>query len=786
MKTVLQMARGCAALFCLEALILLWPLPLAAQQQADADMPLLWIGGIALGLFGGMLFWNRRLAQEIRRRTQIEAVLRESERRYLLLAENISDVIWVLNMEGRLIYISPSIERLRGYTPEEAMRQSLKEMLTPASFAVAQQAFHEFLARQAAGERLTERRRFEFEQLRKDGSTIWVEMTTSVMYDDAGACLGVLGVSRDISERKQAEQAFNDSEERFRLLIQHSNDIVVIAEADGRQRYVSPAAERITGFPPEELQQKTIFEIAHPDDVANIVDVFTSVLQHPHTLFSLTYRHICKDGSYKYLEAVGQNMLDHPLIHGVIGNTRDVSEWKRAEIALEQERQRLFAVLDTLPAAIYLQAKDYSIPFANRRFKELFGEPGTRRCYEHLHGRQSPCEDCQTFRVFTHKSQEVLEWTSPAGQTYIIYIMLFPSPDGEEMALEFWLDITAQKQVEAELVIAKEAADAGNRAKTEFLATMSHELRTPLNGILGYAQLLLRDASLSDKHHAHVEIIERSGNHLLQVINDILDLSNIEAQRMTLQPIDMLLMMFLEGIAEPIKERARQKGLAFTLDADDDLPVSVSVDEARLRQVLMNLLGNAVKFTKQGRIALRVTRRPNAAAPSHVTLRFEVSDTGPGIPSEQFTTIFSPFSQLARYHRTIEGTGLGLAICQRLVRLMGGELCVTSALNTGSAFWFELTLPVGRASLPIAPKISRLTTPSKPLPLHLPSQEILLQLIEYAALGDILALREEIERLANDAEFRPFAMSLQHYANTFQMDKIRAVLTSDLQQGANS
>ena len=111
---------------------------------------------------------------------------------------------------------------------------------------------------------------------------------------------------------------------------------------------------------------------------------------------------------------------------------------------------------------------------------------------------------------------------------------------------------------------------------------------------------------------------------------------------------------------------------------------------------------------------------------------------------------------------------------------------MTSALNTGSAFWFELTLPVGRASLPIAPKISRLTTPSEPLPLHLPSQEILLQLIEYAALGDILALREEIERLANDAEFRPFAMSLQHYANTFQMDKIRAVLTSDLQQGANS
>lgn len=567
MRTNFTKIPNSSASFLLGVLIIFccWPLPLAAQHNTPraTGQFVVWSGSIALMLLGLMLFWNRRLAREIRRRTQTEAALRESEQRYALLAENISDVIWVMNLEQRLTYVSPSVERLLGYTQEEMLLRSLEEMLPPASLSIAQEALQQFFMRHAAGERFTERRCFELEQACKNGATIWTEVTASALYDDAGIFLGFLGVSRNISKRKHTEQALRDNEERFRLLIQHSNDIIVIVDADGRQQYVSPAAERITGFTPEELQQKTVFEIVHPDDAVKMTDAFLFAHQHPRTLFSFTYRHICKDGSYKYLEVVGQNMLDHPLIRGFLGNTRDVSEWKQAEIALEQERQRLFAVLDTLPAAISLQAKDHRIPFANQRFKELFGEAESRSCYEVMYGRQDVCKHCRSFHVFETKTPEVFEWTSPAGQTYIVSVMPFPSPDAEELILEFWMDITAQKRIEAELLIAKDAADAGNRAKTEFLATMSHELRTPLNGILGYAQLLLLDESLPARQRTYVNVIEQSGTHLLQIINDILDLSTIEAQRMILQPIETPFEMFLESIATASANLPEKKGWRF-------------------------------------------------------------------------------------------------------------------------------------------------------------------------------------------------------------------------------
>lgn len=202
--------------------------------------------------------------------------------------------------------------------------------------------------------------------------------------------------------------------------------------------------------------------------------------------------------------------------------------------------------------------------------------------------------------------------------------------------------------------------------------------------------------------------------------------------------------------------------------------------------MLLNLLGNAIKFTSRGSVTFRVTRLAQTSAPSHAFIRFEVSDTGPGIAKEQLGIIFSPFSQLARYSRAIEGTGLGLALCQRIVRLMGGELSVTSELEQGSVFSFELNIPETQHSKPIPLDASRTKTFSIAASQPLPSQDTLRQLIEYAEIGDILALRQEGERLAQNAELYPFAMQLQQYTNAFQMDKIRAVLTTYLQQGADS
>ncbi len=249
----------------------------------------------------------------------------------------------------------------------------------------------------------------------------------------------------------------------------------------------------------------------------------------------------------------------------------------------------------------------------------------------------------------------------------------------------------------AELKQAMEAADAANRAKSEFLANMSHELRTPLNGILGYAQILQRSKNLGEKEQKGMGIINQCALHLLTLINDVLDLSKIEAQKMELHPVEFHFPAFLQGVAEMCRIKAEQKGIDFVYQVEAELPIAVRADEKRLRQVLINLLGNAIKFTDQGKVIFTVkpqqvteSQYENAAA---YQIRFQVEDTGTGIASEHINKIFLPFEQVGSVKQQSEGTGLGLAISQKIVKMMGSTLSVQSETGVGSTFWFEVVLP---------------------------------------------------------------------------------------------
>ncbi|MES9898374.1 MAG: ATP-binding protein [Sedimenticola sp.] len=258
-------------------------------------------------------------------------------------------------------------------------------------------------------------------------------------------------------------------------------------------------------------------------------------------------------------------------------------------------------------------------------------------------------------------------------------------------------DITDQKKYEALLLFSKEEAEAANRAKSIFLANMSHELRTPLNAVLGFSSMLARNPEATRDQQEKLEIINRSGEHLLSMINDVLDLSKIDAGGMDLEPKAFDLHQLLQEISKMFEMRAQSRDLSFTLELDPNLARYIKADPGKIRQVLINLLGNSAKFTQEGGFALRVNTAPIENAPGMVTLKIEIEDSGPGIPPEQLDRIFEPFVQAGHSPTKVKGTGLGLAITKSYLELMGDDIRVESTVGKGTLFQIELPVALAEA-----------------------------------------------------------------------------------------
>jgi PAS domain S-box-containing protein len=363
-------------------------------------------------------------------------------------------------------------------------------------------------------------------------------------------------------------------------------------------------------------------------------------------------------------------------------------------------------------------------------------------------------------------------------------------------------DISARKTAEAAREAALAEAERLARLRSDFLAQMSHELRTPLSGILGFADLLQADAALNERQERCVRIIQQSGQHLLNLINDLLDMSRIDAGRLELSPTPVLLADYLRSVGEIVAVQAAQKGLGLSLALAPDLPQAVRVDDLRLRQVLLNLLSNAVKFSDEGQVSLRVelaggpAGRPaggldRGPTPRHgVQLRFEVEDSGIGMSALQLSKLFQPFEQVAEGSRRQGGAGLGLAISRQIVRLMGSDIQVESEPGAGTRFWFELEVvpcePPEVATAPTAPKVPTAAPQrerpgadgeAEAPPLHgawaVPPLEELQRLHALARTGDMRKIREEAQDLEQaDTRFAAFAQHLRELALEFRSQAV--------------
>ncbi|MGC9527885.1 MAG: response regulator [Limnospira sp.] len=410
--------------------------------------------------------------------------------------------------------------------------------------------------------------------------------------------------------------------------------------------------------------------------------------------------------------------------------TRERVNRQRAEEALRRSEEKYRQIVETAREGIWMIDRDSSTIYANAQMAEMLGYTAE----EISRGSPTECVAladipeanrlCESTRRGAAGQHELCLPRRDGGGVWTL-ISTNPIRDegGECVAtLAMVTDISDRKQAEqklAQLLVhaqrqtvilqqAKETADAANRAKSEFLARMSHELRTPLNSILGFTQLMLRDSNLSIKHHQYLETVIRSGRHLLALINDVLDMSKIEAGQIKLKETEFNLFNLLDNLEHLLRMRAESKGLKLEFERDPHIPQLIVADSAKLRQVLLNLLDNGIKFTEEGTVRLRVERaEPQPVlTPSHhlLYLRFEVGDTGPGISEEERDQLFEPFAQTKAGLQAFEGTGLGLAISYQFVRVMGGELNVASEVGKGAIFFFDIPVTLfAKAEYPKIP-----------------------------------------------------------------------------------
>jgi len=533
-------------------------------------------------------------------------------------------------------------------------------------------------------------------------------------------------LTQEIAERNKLEEELRAGEDRYRTVADFTHDWEFWVGPDGKFLWVAPSCKRVTGYSAEEfMEDAALFhDIVHPDDRDMMMrHTSDSLRREQHIPHSLDFRIIRRDGEIRWINHVCQPVhSDDKRLLGRRASNRDITERRRMEQALSEEEARFRYIYENAPVMMHSIDVQGIVRNVNGRWLEEMGYSrdeviGRKIGFAMTRESANVALNIIVPQFWRDGKVRNVEYQYVKKDGNVIDVILdstvMNDPAWGQVSLSTVRDVTARKKAERDLVAARESAEQANRAKSEFLANMSHEIRTPINGIIGMTELTL-NTQLTPEQREYLETVEMSAESLLRLINDFLDFSKIEAGKLDIVAMDFSLRDFIGNTMSTLAVHAHRKGLELIYHIPSTTPDALTGDPGRLRQVLVNVVGNAVKFTDRGEVVVRV--ETDSEDENELRLHFSVSDTGIGIPLDKQKKIFQTFEQVdTSTSRKYGGTGLGLAISSQLVEKMGGNIWVESEPNKGSTFHFivHLRLQSQPAHTPVVEEMADL----KDLPL---------------------------------------------------------------------
>ena len=592
-----------------------------------------------------------------------------------------------VDARGGIIQINDTELQWLGYEREEIEgRIAYRQLVAPEMRDALLEKFEAFQTQDEAVS-------FELGLIAKDGSIIWTICNSKPFRDKDGNFIRSQTALLNITEHKKLAGALQESEEKYRVIFESSRDAIIVTDAAGRCLDCNPAAVKMfacadksellargpAGFTPPVQPDGRDSRLAFAEVMAQVMTKSNLFVE---------WQHQRADGTQFPAEVslTAVHLHGRAVVHGLV---RDISQRKRDTAILRQLSQ----AVEFSPSMIMITDPAGRVEYVNPSWEKCTGYR-----LEEVRGNKpkalrSGVHSSEFYQAMWGEITAGQVWRGEFcnrrrnGELYWESAAIAPLREDNGSISHFVAvkeDITKARQAAEELRQAKDAADAANRAKSVFLANMSHEIRTPMNAILGFSQLMQRNPDLTPSLRQQLATIMRSGAHLLEIINDILEMARIESGKLTLNTVPFDLGLMVKNLEQMFAERARAKGLGFHVHCEDHLPRGIITDETKVRQVFINLLGNALKFTSSGEIILRVSTR--AQTDGKLRVSAEVEDTGPGIADEDKTHLFEPFFQTRTGRETPGGTGLGLAISREFLHLMGGDLEVQSQVGKGSIF----------------------------------------------------------------------------------------------------